>query len=99
SALPLLGPLAENAFAFARVRASDAVVVVVPRLIAKVRRYDGAIPWGETSIELPGTLLGRVWVNTLTRGELMDRSGRLALEDLFSGFPVACLSSHKSSQR
>lgn len=90
--LPILGPLAEHAFAFARMQASDAVLVVVPRCIAKLRG-DDSFAWGETAVELPETLQGREWASALTGVHTTDRDGRLPLRELFALLPVACLSS------
>jgi (1->4)-alpha-D-glucan 1-alpha-D-glucosylmutase len=79
--LAVSGAKAEHAVAFARTAMGeeDAVVVVVPRLVARL-----AEDWAGAAVELPpGT-----WTDALA-GE--QRAGRVSVADLLGRFPVAVL--------
>jgi (1->4)-alpha-D-glucan 1-alpha-D-glucosylmutase len=92
--LEVAGPLAEHVCAFARVRAAEAALVVVPRLLARRGIDDpplGAPYWGaETSVALPAGA-GRRFRNVLTGEALGADEDRLGLERLLAAFPVALL--------
>ncbi|HXU91659.1 MAG TPA: malto-oligosyltrehalose synthase [Methylomirabilota bacterium] len=85
------GALAEHVCAFARVAGESATVTVVPRLLA--RRGGEATPlgaeyWGDTTLDVPAELGGRV-VNVLT-GETLEGDA-LPLGRVLARFPVALL--------
>jgi (1->4)-alpha-D-glucan 1-alpha-D-glucosylmutase len=91
--LPLAasGDRADHVFAFARRGGGDAVVTIVPRLVATLtRERDFALPDGETwkgtSLALPA---GR-WRSVFT-GEHFECDGELPLDRVLGGFPVALL--------
>lgn len=93
------GPLARQLCAFARVLADDAVLAIVPRLIAGV---DGDItatlPWGDTSIIVAAEANRRSFRNVLTGERLTPEprrggAGALAAARVFAHFPVALLAS------
>ncbi len=96
--LDVAGPLAEYACAFARVAGDDAVLAVVPRLLA--RRGLEAPPlgpeyWGgDTRVVVPGDL-GVRFTNVLT-GEAVDAdAGGVRLADVFASSPVALLAARR----
>ncbi len=85
------GARAAHVLAFARSAGSEAVVVVLPRLAAKLLDGEGLLPrraaWAGTTITLPeGT-----WRDVVT-GERLRASGEPApMAELFSRFPIAVL--------
>ena len=91
------GVWAEHACAFARVHGDDAVVVVIPRLLA--RRGGEGLPlgaeyWADTWVELPRELGGR-FANVLT-GEMVEsapagEAAALPVGAALATFPVALL--------
>jgi (1->4)-alpha-D-glucan 1-alpha-D-glucosylmutase len=108
SYLPLTtsGAKAEHAVAFARVAegsdaaAQPAVLVVVPRLVARLMEVNlegpgtnllpcGDQVWADTQIELPGEICGN-FVNVLTGGQHVLNS-RARVAELLGQFPVAVL--------
>ena len=93
--LPLAvhGAHADNVIAFARGTRERAIVVVVGRLFARLwgereTDYTGEY-WGDTWVELPGTLEGPI--DTVGGRAPACREGRVAVEDLFEMMPVAVL--------
>jgi (1->4)-alpha-D-glucan 1-alpha-D-glucosylmutase len=94
--LPLeaAGPLAEHVCAFARVRAAEAALSVVPRLLARRWSEDpplGPDYWGRDSRVLVPPEAGRRFLNVLT-GERLESDGKgLGLDRVFASFPVALL--------
>jgi (1->4)-alpha-D-glucan 1-alpha-D-glucosylmutase len=93
-ALEAEGPLAEHVCAFARLAGGQAVLTVVPRLLAR-RGLDGA-PLGRaywedaTSLVLPPDA-GTTFINPMTGARLTGAGGRLALAEVFASLPVALL--------
>ncbi|MBK6631423.1 MAG: malto-oligosyltrehalose synthase [Betaproteobacteria bacterium] len=95
--LPLAvdGTAAEHLCAFARCHDGRAVVVVVPRLLARLYgNLDPAAPapWGNTRIALPREPAASAWHNALT-GQTHAAGESLAAADLLGAFPVALLAS------
>jgi (1->4)-alpha-D-glucan 1-alpha-D-glucosylmutase len=92
--LEATGPLADHVLAFARMRGPEAAVVVVPRLLARRGIDDpplGAGYWGtETAVVAPAAV-GTAFRNVLTGERVSGEDGRLALERLFTNFPLALL--------
>ncbi|HYW13646.1 MAG TPA: hypothetical protein VE871_16915, partial [Longimicrobium sp.] len=97
--LPLAtsGERGEHLVAFARTHGRDAVVTVVPRLVATfMRDKDFALPtadeWEGTRVEGGDGLLAGRWCNVLTGEELsMEGDGGMEARELFAAFPVALL--------
>jgi len=94
------GALAEHICAFAWRGDSDTLVVVVPRLCAKLTGK-GSVPptglsfWGDSRLILPANLGGKTFTNIFT-GESFSagesrHKGSLPLGRIFSVFPVAAL--------
>ncbi len=102
--LPLdaAGSRAEHVCAFVRKSAESAVVVVVPRLIAKLNAEASGPPlgpdrWGDTVVSLPTQLQAASFRNLFT-GELVvpgqdgsSEMGRWPIAGLLAAFPVAVL--------
>jgi len=94
--LPSRGERAANVCAFSRKDESACVIVVVPRLVARLAGPDGEPPlgerWGNTEIELPVGLSprGASFVDVLS-GIRLEPRGRLALSSVLASFPVAVL--------
>ena len=93
--LAVSGAAAEHLCAFARCHDGRAIVVVVPRLLARL--YDDrdpatAAPWGDTRIALPREPAATAWHNVLT-GEVHAPGEALAASELLGAFPVALLAS------
>lgn len=95
--LSTTGPLADHAFAFARTAGSEACIVVVPRLMARLtgggRLPLGSEIWGDTAVELPETLCNRGWADHLTGEVYGGRAGSLRVAALLGSIPVAVLMS------
>lgn len=91
--LAAAGQHAAAVLAYARRSEDRSVLVVVPRLSARVTQGRPVAPvgavWGDTAVELPGA--GRV--RELHTGVVQDvpRDGRLPLALLLADFPVALL--------
>jgi (1->4)-alpha-D-glucan 1-alpha-D-glucosylmutase len=92
--LEVSGPLAEHACAYARTTADDAVVTVVPRLLARRAVEEppvGTGYWGEdTAVRLPGAI-GERFRDTLAGAEIRVEGERLPLGRAFRTLPVALL--------
>ncbi len=93
--LPLAasGAAAEHLCAFARSHNGCVVIVVVPRLLARLcgdLDPATAAPWGDTHIALPGETTATAWHNVLT-GEAHAAGESLAAAALLGAFPVALL--------
>ncbi len=93
--LAVSGTAAEHVCAFARCHDGRAVVVVVPRLLARLhgeRDPAASAPWDDTRIALPREPAVSAWHNALT-GETHAAGESLAVAELFGAFPVALLAS------
>jgi (1->4)-alpha-D-glucan 1-alpha-D-glucosylmutase len=100
--LDATGSRAEHVCGFVRKNAQSAVVVVAPRLIAKLNEAVASPPlgqelWGDTSVSLPNQLQSASFRNLFT-GEMVSPSqpgfsetGRWPIGDLLAAFPVAVL--------
>jgi len=82
------GSRAGHLIAFRRRHEGRCLAVVVPRLIARFRREDGTIDWGETRIALPES--GSAWRDILTERSWPGEEP-LAAAALLADFPVAVL--------
>ncbi len=94
-ALAAEGPAAGHVFAFLRRGPEAAVVVAVPRLIAR-RLMPGQLPparwsWSGTRVRLPAELDGAAWTSPLTLERVAAREDGLDAGDLFGTLPVALL--------
>ena len=99
-ALEIAGAMREHAVAFARRLEQDAVIAVVPRLVARLTGGNEAPPlgesaWKDTRVLLPPEIAGRPYHNIFT-GQAVgvqahDGAAELMLKDIFSDFPVALL--------
>jgi (1->4)-alpha-D-glucan 1-alpha-D-glucosylmutase len=105
SYIPLVGtgPLMDHVCAFAWQDASSTLVVVAPRLCAKLTANASALPvgtsaWGDSKVVLPARLGGIAYTNIFTgesvRAVRGKRRSSLPLARIFSLFPVAALVSH-----
>ncbi|HSE93789.1 MAG TPA: malto-oligosyltrehalose synthase [Methylomirabilota bacterium] len=90
--LEVEGELTEHVCAFARVAAGDAVVTLVPRLLA--RRQGGpplGMPyWGETRVRVPAAV-GTRFHNVLTGEQVETSDEAVAVGRALRSFPVALL--------
>ena len=102
SYLPLnvRGARADYVCAFARERAGQVAVVVVPRLCAGLlaEKRDtpiGGTVWGDTRIELPASFRNSTYRNIFTGEQVTLEDGRpvalLPMADLLSSFPAGLL--------
>jgi len=98
--LPLeaAGPSREHVCAFARGSASERVVAVAPRFLARLKLEGppvGKEVWGESWVALPEDAPGHRYRNLFTGEvvEVAERAGRaaLALAAVLASFPVALL--------
>jgi (1->4)-alpha-D-glucan 1-alpha-D-glucosylmutase len=98
--LPAGGERAEHVIALARRADADAVVVVVPRLSARLTGFSGQLPigqaiWGDTWVSLDRPGLEGVYTDRFTgqrlTTELRDGIPVLPLSSLLGFFPVALL--------
>ena len=87
--LPASGACAEHVCAFARRHAGRALVVIVPRLLAKLADGRDAPDWRDTHIAPPPT--DTVWYNLLTGRPLRGVAGALGIGEALADFPVALL--------
>jgi (1->4)-alpha-D-glucan 1-alpha-D-glucosylmutase len=92
------GSCAGHLCAYARCTATDAAIIVVPRLVTKVLASRTAAPigagfWGDTAVRLPARLCARDYVSVLDgRTVPLHRDGRrawLSVGDVLAEFPVA----------
>ena len=89
------GPAAGHVFAFLRQGPEGAVVVAVPRLIAR-RLMPGQLPparwsWSDTRLRLPPAFADAAWTSPLTLERVAPQEDRLDAADLFGTLPVALL--------
>jgi (1->4)-alpha-D-glucan 1-alpha-D-glucosylmutase len=93
------GSAREHIVAFARVFGGKALVVAVPRLVARLVRHQvGYLPvgeqtWGDTRLHLPDTLQGLEYTNLLGGSAPLspDSQAGFAAGELFAAFPLALL--------
>jgi (1->4)-alpha-D-glucan 1-alpha-D-glucosylmutase len=87
--LPLeaTGARADHLCAFLRRHEGRSVLVVVPRLVAKLLGGSEAPDWGDTALELPGR---SAWRDALS-GRTLPAASRISARELFASFPVALL--------
>jgi (1->4)-alpha-D-glucan 1-alpha-D-glucosylmutase len=95
------GPASAHVLAFLRDGPEGAVVVAVPRLIAR-RLMPGQLPparwsWSGTRVRLPPAFAGAVWTSPLTLDRIAAQEGGLDAADLFGTLPVALLVSGPAS--
>lgn len=93
--LTVVGPLAEHVIAFARILRSQAIVVVVPRLVAGLLeattpRLDPGTLRG-TSVRFPASLQGLQLHSAFGVGDFELAELETALDRLLGRFPVAVL--------
>lgn len=94
------GELKDHVCGFARQDGDETIVVVVPRLTAKVMQFNPGMPlgekvWEDAGILLPDEIPGATFQNVLT-GEIVEASRGpqkrlLSVAHIFSRFPVAML--------
>jgi len=82
-------------FAFLRRGPEGAVLVAVPRLIAR-RLMPGQLPparwtWSGTTLRLPPGVAGDVWTNPLTLETIAPGSDGVDAAEAFATLPVALL--------
>lgn len=90
------GPSRDSVVAFVRQAGDARLLVVVPRLVARAIPEEGGLAfhpdaWSGTSLRLESDLGKRAC--DVLRGRSMELSSRTGLDRLWSGFPVALLSS------
>lgn len=94
------GALADNICAFIRASGDTQVLIVAPRLSARltvIRHWPVGDLWGDTALALPPSATGAAWEDVFTGRRLTaesdgdDDGGRLPVADLFADFPVAVL--------
>jgi (1->4)-alpha-D-glucan 1-alpha-D-glucosylmutase len=90
------GAKADHVFAFARRTADRTVLVVVPRLSAKLvggaeRPPLGPEVWSDTRLELPWVEPGTKWWNHLTGERVVPTGAEVAVGEMLGRFPVALL--------
>ena len=100
--LDATGSRAEHVCGFVRKNAQSALLVIAPRLIAKLNNAVPGPPlgkdiWGDTSVSLPNQLQSASFRNLFT-GEIVSpsqpgfsESGHWPIGDLLAAFPVAVL--------
>jgi (1->4)-alpha-D-glucan 1-alpha-D-glucosylmutase len=98
--LSTVGDHAAHVCAFARRRATGAVLTVVPRLTGRLTDNGARLPvgrdvWGDTRVLLPRDFPGQVYLNLFTGAEVRptgsDSGMSLALGEILVEFPVALL--------
>ena len=98
--LPVEGPLAQAVIAFERRRVDDRMLVVAPRLPARLS-IDGttlaamAEGWRQTAIVVDASM--EVWNDAFDGGPRRFAAGRIALPELCPSLPLAVL--HASARR
>lgn len=94
--LPITGPAADRALAFARRQGQDLVIVIVPRLVSDLLEDDSPLipagSWGDTRVDLD-TLGTMPPLTDIVTGVPHDVAGGIALRDALARFPVAILRS------
>lgn len=99
TALATTGTHADNIVAFARAKDEAAIIVAVPRLVAKLGPGEGRMPlgeaWTDCAVICPPTLSERRWTNIFTGETIpLPREGEHRMwrvRDIFSVLPVATL--------
>jgi (1->4)-alpha-D-glucan 1-alpha-D-glucosylmutase len=97
--LDAAGTGSEHLCAFARMRNKQTLIVVVPRLVARLLDKDttrlplGREVWTDTTLPLPQGLAGHVFTNILTGEEITGQENGTGIDvaDLFAHFPFALL--------
>jgi (1->4)-alpha-D-glucan 1-alpha-D-glucosylmutase len=92
--LEVQGPLAEHVLAFARIRAGEAAIAVVPRLLARRGRPEpplGVDFWGEDTHLVVPPAAGARFTDALTACPLVAEGGRLPVSRILASLPVALL--------
>ena len=93
--LDAMGERADHAVAFARHFEKDAIVVIVPRLIASLPGANpwatGRFNWTDTTVALPDEWANASFTNLFTGESARAEHGRLALAGIFRLCPVAVL--------
>jgi (1->4)-alpha-D-glucan 1-alpha-D-glucosylmutase len=97
------GPRAEHVVAFARVGQQEVVLVVAPRLVARLGALEDVAwgrherLWGGTALQIPHEIAalvgGRQLVDVLAGRPLELKGGTLPLESPLAGFPLALYTS------
>jgi len=95
--LTVRGKLAIHTCAFARRHGDQTLIVLVPRLPARLLGNRNLLPlgfdvWGDAALELPDELSGLGWHNVFT-GERHAAASQLSLGQLLTCFPVVLLAS------
>ncbi len=95
SPLEVVGSQSDRIVAFLRQAGDEAIVVIVPRLVAPLLGEAGlplppAAAWGGTAISLPAGLEGRSWTDLLTDRPVPSGQA-LRVSDILADFPVALL--------
>lgn len=103
--LAVHGSKQEHVCAFARGYGDDAIVVLVPRLVAGLLQGTADTPlggtvWGETRVVLPAAFAASTYCNLFTGERLQPQqigsASTLPLAAVFGAFPVAVLQRLKS---
>ncbi len=97
--LEVTGSSSDRIVAFARRSGQEALIVVVPRLVAALlqdREQPSPAPaaWGDTRLALPPALPGRRLLNHLTERLVEQPCGGLVVSALLTDLPVALLVPH-----
>lgn len=100
--LETTGSQSDRAVAFLRQDGDDAVIVVVPRLVAPLLgEVELPLPpagsWGSTGVSLPPDSDGRRWTDIFT-DRSVEPGHALRIADLLGAFPVALLVSTTGGQ-
>ncbi|CAA9567141.1 MAG: GH13_26 / GH13 [uncultured Thermomicrobiales bacterium] len=94
-ALDATGPRRDHVVAFARRLGDQAIVVVVPRLVAGLTKGNPVPPtgavWDKTTLPVPDAAPGVTYRNLFTGETVTVGEGGLALGDVLGTFPVAVL--------
>ncbi|MFL6538140.1 MAG: malto-oligosyltrehalose synthase [Chthoniobacterales bacterium] len=85
--LQTLGTFADSCIAFAREREGESLVVIVPRLTARVGFPPVAEKWQDTAVQLPNSFTAAR--ELFTGRELTHDNGRLALAEALRVLPFA----------
>jgi (1->4)-alpha-D-glucan 1-alpha-D-glucosylmutase len=102
------GAKREHVFGFVRRQGARTVLVVVPRLVARLLQDGHAAPlgeavWQDTTLRVPGPHQHRGWRNVLTGVPISvaaeDDQTTLAIAELFAHFPMALLVAEGAPRR